>query len=161
MVVDDHELVRSGISSMLSATDDLHVVAEAETAADAVRTAERERRDLHRDLHGAEVEADRKVFFEPHAHFFDTYAAPPLRQLERRYANNSGMLSVWTVEPANGGRAYFTIVADAELPPAIGWLMRPVLARMFYRLNFPTFIRAVEHEELTGFAGQSVTAQPG
>lgn len=52
--------------------------------------------------------------------------------------------SVWTVEPANGGRAYFTIVADADFPPAISWLLRPLLARMFYRLNFPTFIRAAE-----------------
>ena len=56
---------------------------------------------------GAEVEADRKVFFEPHAHFFDTYAPPPLRQLERRYAHNNGIRSVWTVEAANGGRTYF------------------------------------------------------
>jgi ribosome-associated toxin RatA of RatAB toxin-antitoxin module len=118
-------------------------------------------RVLHRDVHGAEVEADRKVFFEPHTHFFDTYAAPPLRQLERHYAKSNGMRSVWTVEPANGGRAYFTIVADAELPPVIGWLMRPVLARIFYRLNFPTFIRAAEREEQTGFARQPVTAQPG
>jgi hypothetical protein len=54
------------------------------------------------------------------------------------------MRSVWTVEPAAGGRAYFTIVADADLPPLIGWVVRPLLARMFYRLNFPTFIRAAE-----------------
>ena len=62
-------------------------------------------RVLHRDMHGAEVEADRKVFFEPHAHFFDTYAPQPLRQFERRYANDTGMRSVWTVEPANGGQS--------------------------------------------------------
>ena len=101
-------------------------------------------RVLHRDMHGAEVQADRKVFFEPHAHFFDTYAPSPLRQFERRYANDKGMRSVWTVEPANGNRAYFTIVADADFPLVIGWLLRPLLARMFYRLNFPTFIRAAE-----------------
>jgi ribosome-associated toxin RatA of RatAB toxin-antitoxin module len=101
-------------------------------------------RVLRRDVHGAEVEADRKVLFEPHAHFFDTYAPSPLRQLERGYANDTGMRSVWTVEPANGDRAYFTIVADADLPPVVGWLMRPFLARMFYRLNFPRFIRAAE-----------------
>jgi CheY-like chemotaxis protein len=46
MLVDDHELVRSGISSMLSSTDDLHLVAEAETAAEAIRGAERERPDV-------------------------------------------------------------------------------------------------------------------
>jgi len=65
MVVDDHELVRSGISSMLSATDDLHLVAEAETAADAIRTAERERPDVIvmdiRLLEGSGIEATREI----------------------------------------------------------------------------------------------------
>jgi ribosome-associated toxin RatA of RatAB toxin-antitoxin module len=118
-------------------------------------------RVLHRDMRGAEVEADRKVFFEPHAHFFDIYAAPPLRQLERRYANNKEMRSVWTVEPACGARAYFTIVADAELPPVIGFFMRPLLARMFYRLNFPTFIRAAQREEQATVSDRRIAAQPG
>jgi ribosome-associated toxin RatA of RatAB toxin-antitoxin module len=115
-------------------------------------------RVLHRDAHRPEVEADRKVFFEPHVHFFDAYAPRPLRQLTRRYATDKRMQSVWTVEPANGGRAYFTIVADAELPPVIGWFMRPLLARMFYHLNFPTFIRAAEGERETGIIDQPVTA---
>jgi two-component system, NarL family, response regulator DevR len=65
MVVDDHELVRSGIRSMLSATDDLHLVAEAETAADAVRTAQRERPDVIvmdiRLLEGRGIEATREI----------------------------------------------------------------------------------------------------
>ena len=65
MVVDDHELVRGGISSMLSATDDLHLVAEAETAADAIRTAERERPDVIvmdiRLLEGSGIEATREI----------------------------------------------------------------------------------------------------
>lgn len=65
MVVDDHELVRSGISSMLSATDDLRLVAEAETAADAIRTAERERPDVIvmdiRLLEGSGIEAPREI----------------------------------------------------------------------------------------------------
>jgi ribosome-associated toxin RatA of RatAB toxin-antitoxin module len=117
-------------------------------------------RVLHRDVHGAEVEADRKVFFEPRVHFFDTYSPPPLRQLERRYATENAMRSVWTVEPANAGRAYFTIVADANLPPVIGWLLRPLLARMFYRLNFPTFIRAAEQAAQTQVIDQPLTAEP-
>jgi len=65
MIVDDHELVRNGISSMLSATDDLHLVAEAETAADAVRAAERERPDVIvmdiRLLEGSGIEATREI----------------------------------------------------------------------------------------------------
>jgi DNA-binding NarL/FixJ family response regulator len=38
--------VRGGIRAMLAATDDLHIIAEAEAAAEAVRTAERERPDV-------------------------------------------------------------------------------------------------------------------
>jgi|SRR5215472_18351508 len=104
-------------------------------------------RVLHRDATGADVEANRKVLIGPHVRFHDTYAPPPLRQFERDYPSNRGMHSVWTVEPAAGGRAYFTIVADADLPPVVGWLMRPLLARMFFNLNFPTFIRAAEAQE--------------
>src|SRR5262249_55627968 len=65
MVVDDHELVRGGIRSMLSATADLHLVAEAETATDAVRTAERERPDVIvmdiRLADGSGIEATREI----------------------------------------------------------------------------------------------------
>jgi DNA-binding NarL/FixJ family response regulator len=65
MLVDDHELVRSGIRSMLAATDDLDVIAEAETASEAVRTAERERPDVIvmdiRLLEGSGIEATREI----------------------------------------------------------------------------------------------------
>src|SRR5215467_13994317 len=65
MVVDDHELARSGISSMPSASEDLELVAEAETATDAVRTAERERPDVIvmdiRLLEGSGIEATREI----------------------------------------------------------------------------------------------------
>jgi len=39
MLVDDHEVVRSGIKSLLHATDDISVVAEAASVAEAVRFA--------------------------------------------------------------------------------------------------------------------------
>jgi DNA-binding NarL/FixJ family response regulator len=65
MLVDDHEIVRSGIRAMLSATNDLRVVAEAETASDAVRMAERERPDVIvmdiRLLDGSGIEATREI----------------------------------------------------------------------------------------------------
>src|ERR1700738_5125503 len=37
MLVDDHEVVRSGVKSLLHATDDISVVAEAASVADAVK----------------------------------------------------------------------------------------------------------------------------
>jgi DNA-binding NarL/FixJ family response regulator len=65
MLVDDHEIVRSGIRAMLAATNDLLVVAEAETAPEAVRTAERERPDVIvmdiRLLDGSGIEATREI----------------------------------------------------------------------------------------------------
>src|SRR5437879_9245426 len=41
MLVDDHEVVRSGLRTMLEATGDMRVVAEAATVADAIALAER------------------------------------------------------------------------------------------------------------------------
>lgn len=46
MLVDDHEVVRAGLRSLLDAHDDLQVVAEAETAAEAVLRA----RSYHPDV---------------------------------------------------------------------------------------------------------------
>jgi DNA-binding NarL/FixJ family response regulator len=46
MLVDDHEVVRAGLRSMLTAQDDLEVVAEAATAAEAVLRA----RSYHPDV---------------------------------------------------------------------------------------------------------------
>jgi two-component system nitrate/nitrite response regulator NarL len=40
MLVDDHEVVRDGIRSLLDATDDLVVCAEAASAREAVAVAE-------------------------------------------------------------------------------------------------------------------------
>jgi two-component system response regulator DevR len=65
MLVDDHEVVRSGIKAMLAATDDLRVVAEAESVAQAVREAERTRPDVVvmdiRLADGSGIEATREI----------------------------------------------------------------------------------------------------
>jgi hypothetical protein len=95
-----------------------------------------------RDANGAEVYAERKTPVGKKVTFIDAYAPPPLRQFARRYVGQDSASSTWTVEPAFGGRSYFTIVADMRLPFFPGVFMRPILTRMFYPLNFPTFIRA-------------------
>src|ERR671939_792845 len=65
MLVDDHEIVRSGIKAMLAGTDDIHVVAEAESVAQAVREAERTRPDVVvmdiRLADGSGIEATREI----------------------------------------------------------------------------------------------------
>jgi two-component system response regulator DevR len=65
MLVDDHEIVRSGITSLLAATDDLRVVAEAETVQQAVAEALRTRPDVVvmdiRLADGSGIEATREI----------------------------------------------------------------------------------------------------
>ena len=65
MLVDDHEIVRSGIKSLLAATDDLRVVAEAETVQQAVAEALRTRPDVVvmdiRLADGSGIEATREI----------------------------------------------------------------------------------------------------
>ena len=65
MLVDDHEIVRSGIKAMLAATEDIRVVAEAESVGEAVREAERTRPDVVvmdiRLVDGSGIEATREI----------------------------------------------------------------------------------------------------
>jgi len=99
---------------------------------------------VRRDEREVEVRAERSTLIEKKAHFIDTYAPRPLLQFERRYIGNDTARSTWTVEPAFNGQAYFTIEAQMTLPFFSGIFQRPILKRMFYRINFPPFISAAE-----------------
>lgn len=65
MLVDDHEVVRSGIKSMLQATDDIAVVAEAGSVRDAIVQAAAVRPDVVvmdvRLADGSGIEATREI----------------------------------------------------------------------------------------------------
>ena len=65
MLVDDHELVRGGIKSLLEAASDISVVAEAGTVHDAILQADRTRPDLVvmdvRLADGSGIEATREI----------------------------------------------------------------------------------------------------
>jgi DNA-binding NarL/FixJ family response regulator len=65
MLVDDHEIIRSGLRAMIEAGGDLRVVAEAGTAADAVKEAARTRPDVVvmdvRLPDGSGIEATREI----------------------------------------------------------------------------------------------------
>ena len=65
MLVDDHEIVRSGLRAIIDQAGDLRVVAEAATAADAVREAVRTRPDVIvmdvRLPDGSGIEATREI----------------------------------------------------------------------------------------------------
>ena len=65
MLVDDHEVVRNGIRSMLEAEDDIHVTTEAGTVREAIDEADRTRPDLVvmdvRLADGSGIEATREI----------------------------------------------------------------------------------------------------
>ncbi len=65
LLVDDHEVVRDGVKSLINANDDMSVVAEAGTVAEAVAQAERTRPDVVvmdvRLADGSRIEATREI----------------------------------------------------------------------------------------------------
>jgi two-component system response regulator DevR len=65
LLVDDHEVVRQGLTSLLKATDDIVVAAEAGTVRDAISEAERIRPDVVvmdvRLADGSGIEATREI----------------------------------------------------------------------------------------------------
>jgi two-component system response regulator DevR len=65
MLVDDHEVVRSGIRAMLQATEDIVVTAEAGSVREAIDEAERSRPDVVvmdvRLVDGSGIEATREI----------------------------------------------------------------------------------------------------
>jgi two-component system response regulator DevR len=65
MLVDDHEVVRSGLKTMLEATGDMRVIAEAATVADAITLAEQVGPDVIvmdvRLADGSGIEATREI----------------------------------------------------------------------------------------------------
>ena len=65
LLVDDHEVVRSGIASLLKATEDIVVAGEAGTVQDAIDQAERTRPDVVvmdvRLADGSGIEATREI----------------------------------------------------------------------------------------------------
>lgn len=65
LLVDDHEIVRDGVKSLIDANDDMTVVAEAGTVAEAIAQAERTRPDVVvmdvRLADGSGIEATREI----------------------------------------------------------------------------------------------------
>jgi hypothetical protein len=77
--------------------------------------------------------------------------------LEHRYARNTTAVSIWTMEPAFGGRSCFTSTAQMTLPGALGVLLGPVLWRMFKQINVAPFIQAAQAHHPAGTAQEAVS----
>ncbi|MFB3739834.1 MAG: response regulator transcription factor, partial [Candidatus Velamenicoccus archaeovorus] len=65
LLVDDHEVVRSGVKALLQATDDIIVTAEAGSVREAIDEADRSRPDVVvmdvRLADGSGIEATREI----------------------------------------------------------------------------------------------------
>src|SRR5881275_3457452 len=65
LLVDDHEIVRDGVKSLIDANEDMTVVAEAGTVAEAIEEADRTRPDVVvmdvRLADGSGIEATREI----------------------------------------------------------------------------------------------------
>ncbi|HEY6793349.1 MAG TPA: SRPBCC family protein [Kineosporiaceae bacterium] len=93
---------------------------------------------------GAEFVARRRTAIGRTAHAYDAYRLGADLVVERTYEGMPGARSIWTVHPLDGGRCLLTIDAAMPLGPIRGLIMKPLLRRIFYRLNFTPFIREAE-----------------
>ncbi|HEY6797683.1 MAG TPA: SRPBCC family protein [Kineosporiaceae bacterium] len=93
---------------------------------------------------GGEFVAVRRTAIGRTAHAYDAYRRGADLVVERTYAGMAGARSTWTVHPLDGDRCLLTIDALMPLGPIRGRLMKPLLKRIFYRLNFDPFIHEAE-----------------
>ena len=99
---------------------------------------------VHKDEHGAEFVADRKTKIGSRVRAFDRYTQNGDLVIERAYEGNDTARSTWTIHPLDDGRCTLTIDAAQSMGPIRGLVMRPLLKRMFYGINFTPFIREAE-----------------
>ena len=75
---------------------------------------------------------------------YDRYRHQPDLVVERTYENLPSAVSTWTIRPVDGGACTLTITASQDLPWPVGLVMKPLLRRIFYGINFTPFIREAE-----------------
>jgi len=144
------ELIRATPARVFGLLTDYPAMKELFPVVHQIEVVRRERNEV-------EIIVKRSTTIGRTVHFIDYYAPAPLMQFERHYLQVEGGMkakSLWTVEPAWNGCAYFTILSEAKLPFFPGIVMRPLLMRMFYGINFPPVIRAAEHIDKTPLKDQ-------
>ena len=95
---------------------------------------------------GAEFVADRKTRIGKRVRAFDRYTrtADGDIVIERTYADNASARSTWTIHPVDEGRCTLTIDASQSMGVVRGLVMKPMLRRIFFKLNFAPFIGEAE-----------------
>jgi ribosome-associated toxin RatA of RatAB toxin-antitoxin module len=94
---------------------------------------------------GAEFRAGRKTRVEKNASALDRYSHDDAGYtIERTYGSATDARSTWTVRSIDASRSTFGIDASMSMPWMKGIIMRPLLRRLFYGINFGPFIAEAE-----------------
>jgi ribosome-associated toxin RatA of RatAB toxin-antitoxin module len=99
---------------------------------------------VRRDENGAEFLADRKTRIGKQVRAFDRYERQRDLVIERTYGPESTGRSTWTIHPIDPTRSTLMIDASMTLPLLKGLVMKPILRRLFYGINFTPFIQEAE-----------------
>ena len=99
---------------------------------------------VRKDQEGAEFVADRKTKIGSHVRAFDTYKQEGDLVVERTYEGNESARSTWTIHALDGRHCTLNIDAVQSMSRLQGVLMKPLLKRMFYGINFTPFIEEAE-----------------
>lgn len=106
---------------------------------------------VRKDEDGAEFVADRTTRIGKQVRAYDHYERNGSFVVERTYAGNETAVSTWTIEPIDESHSKLTIDAKQSMGPVRAVLMKPMLRKIFYKLNFAPFIGEAERRaEATG-----------
>jgi ribosome-associated toxin RatA of RatAB toxin-antitoxin module len=93
---------------------------------------------------GAEFTARRNTRILKDARARDRYERGRDFVIERTYPGSTGSRSTWTIHPVDTDHCTLTIDGSMPLPFLKGIIMRPLLKRVFYGINFKPFIEEAE-----------------
>ena len=98
-----------------------------------------------RDETGAVFSAGRKTRVEKNTSAHDTYTHVDADfVIDRTYGAKTDARSTWTIHPVDDSESILTIDASMTMPWWKGLVMKPLLRRVFYGINFMPFITEAE-----------------
>jgi len=101
---------------------------------------------LRKDDDGAEFLTDRKSLIGRQAHVFDRYERNGDLAIERTYAGIDGS-STWTVRAVDDASSTLRIQGMMTVRLLRGLMMRLMLKRVLYRMDFEPFIEEAERRD--------------
>jgi ribosome-associated toxin RatA of RatAB toxin-antitoxin module len=102
---------------------------------------------VRKDGAGAEFVAARKTKIGKQVRAFDRYERNGDLIVERTYDGNETARSTWTIHATDDGHCTLSIDAVQRMPRLQGLVMKPLLRRLFYGINFTPFIEEAERRE--------------